>query len=627
MKSASGRPYRRVPQACDNCRRKKIRCPGEKPGCSTCARLRQRCCYATDIGYDQGPGEADGHVADRLAQLEEKLGILMDRVERSPKQEASPFSDSSRRGSTLSSSPAITEPSVASTAIPLPSDTVERALDVYFKHIHRQPLWLFDVDFTLSPDFAEELICAIIALSMSYSISDFTYADLPGPDSYSEAARKLIMLKIANGSVGIQTLQALCLLAFFNLVSGDLPLAGLNTAFAKNLIQYSILDYEPTQIRTPTREEQSRLFWSISFLDVLCGTPTLVPSAAHDIQAPQFLSFDDMTRRTSMLCPLLPQDAYGLQEDNLPGIWAYMFNIGSLWRDVRLYVFRCTEGVTKAPWQPDSDYTPLYSRLLDLEISWPASLRSEKANFADRTPQEVQENRDYWLPWLRIQVTYHALHSVLNHPFVYSFRASEQKLGINTFWAASSELALRHSTWIARLIEMARNKDLELADPFFAQAAAIAGTQHLYWANSTDAGLQASALKSLEICKTLIAEMASGWPLCQSIGEALDQFINLANPCDHKAEDQSAIMAAKVPLMWVILDIAAPQFPSFTGPKSFKASIKQDARAMHDNPKDEEMGSPLQHSSEDVKEGIIGHQSSSPSWSFSRPIYASSPSD
>lgn len=32
-------------------RRKKTRCPGEKPICSHCARLRQNCYYGDDVSY------------------------------------------------------------------------------------------------------------------------------------------------------------------------------------------------------------------------------------------------------------------------------------------------------------------------------------------------------------------------------------------------------------------------------------------------------------------------------------------------------------------------------------------------------------------------------------------------
>ncbi|KAJ5580401.1 hypothetical protein N7450_006702 [Penicillium hetheringtonii] len=40
---------KRTRQACGPCRRKKARCPGEKPVCSLCQRLGQHCTYAAQV--------------------------------------------------------------------------------------------------------------------------------------------------------------------------------------------------------------------------------------------------------------------------------------------------------------------------------------------------------------------------------------------------------------------------------------------------------------------------------------------------------------------------------------------------------------------------------------------------
>ncbi|PLB53075.1 hypothetical protein P170DRAFT_122974 [Aspergillus steynii IBT 23096] len=40
----------RARHACEPCRRKKTKCPGEKPACSFCRRLNQRCTYSRDEG-------------------------------------------------------------------------------------------------------------------------------------------------------------------------------------------------------------------------------------------------------------------------------------------------------------------------------------------------------------------------------------------------------------------------------------------------------------------------------------------------------------------------------------------------------------------------------------------------
>jgi hypothetical protein len=53
------RPAKRARQACGRCRRKKTRCPGEKPVCSFCARLAQTYTYSDSTSalvQDDGGG-------------------------------------------------------------------------------------------------------------------------------------------------------------------------------------------------------------------------------------------------------------------------------------------------------------------------------------------------------------------------------------------------------------------------------------------------------------------------------------------------------------------------------------------------------------------------------------------
>jgi hypothetical protein len=88
------------------------------------------------------------------------------------------------------------------------SVSMERALDVYFRHFHRQPIWCVDRD-TLFPydTISEELACAILALTSCF-LQELNQLH------YSNRARSLIMLRIANGTVGLSTIESLCLLSF-----------------------------------------------------------------------------------------------------------------------------------------------------------------------------------------------------------------------------------------------------------------------------------------------------------------------------------------------------------------------------------------------------------------------------
>ncbi|KAM0236222.1 hypothetical protein ACHAP5_009473 [Fusarium lateritium] len=182
MSAPRTRQYRRVAQACDNCRRKKIRCPGERPRCSACTRLRQACSFSDSRHLSEDSARTvETRMSSRLEQLEDKLDSVINRL-----------------------------------GISTSSDTVNRAIEFYFRHIHRQPLWLFDEHSLPNPDTSEGLICAILAINAIYRATEFGEDDSQSPDVYSKTARTGVMLKIAEGNVTIQSTQTLCLLAYFN---------------------------------------------------------------------------------------------------------------------------------------------------------------------------------------------------------------------------------------------------------------------------------------------------------------------------------------------------------------------------------------------------------------------------
>jgi hypothetical protein len=291
----------------------------------------------------------------------------------------------------------------------------------------------------------------------------------------------------------------------------------MHVSLTKNLLQCAGLDVGLSRERTQALEEQRRVFWSVSALNALCGLQPRVPSLIEDIHNPRYLIMDDMLKPTSTNCPLLPQESHNDYGEKALGIWAHMARSATLWGEVRSYVARCSDGTMKSPWQPDSPYTVINSHLFDMECAFPQSYRYDVAKFPDRTIEEIHEKRNFWLPWMKIQVTYHTIHALLNHPFLYSSRPSKPRPGPNAFWKTSTDLAILHSTWVARLIAVSEKKRLNLSDPFFAYAAAAAATLHLYWSRASHASVRHPAQKNLEICRSLISELAAHWPICREI--------------------------------------------------------------------------------------------------------------
>lgn len=67
--------------------------------------------------------------------------------------------------------------------------------------------------------WTEEMILSVMAIVTERRPDAFTRSDLPSAEVFADAARSLLMLKLANGSVTVKILQALCLLSFYNYIS------------------------------------------------------------------------------------------------------------------------------------------------------------------------------------------------------------------------------------------------------------------------------------------------------------------------------------------------------------------------------------------------------------------------
>jgi len=101
-----------------------------------------------------------------------------------------------------------------------PQDIVVESFGLYLRYCHKQPLWLFDEEDLLKPEAcSQEVIFGILALALRYSENPFFDGRAHKMcREYAEAARGLIMLRIAQGSVQLSTIQCLCLVALANFI-------------------------------------------------------------------------------------------------------------------------------------------------------------------------------------------------------------------------------------------------------------------------------------------------------------------------------------------------------------------------------------------------------------------------
>lgn len=238
----------------------------------------------------------------------------------------------------------------------------------------------------------------------------------------------------------------------------------------------------------------------------------------QDIRRPIYMTLSTGSpREMGTKPPQLPQETgcFSSRGD----IWVYMVQLGCLWSEVQQYVSHCSIGDATPPWSVKSGYSILGAHLMDIETNFPTQHRWDSVKFWEQPKEDLHSERWYWSPWVYLQFTYHAIHSVLNHPFIYSWRPQQSaQLAVpNTFWKTSSELALIHSTWTVRLIEMITEKDYLLSDPFLAHTVSIAATIHIYYCRAADPAIRESAQRAVEICTKFLGDLAKKWPRCQTM--------------------------------------------------------------------------------------------------------------
>jgi hypothetical protein len=435
---------------------------------------------------------------------------------------------------------------------------------LYFKYCHRQPIWCFERDevgeFAAMP---EELACSILALTSRFS-QKRDHLQL-----YGNNAKTLVMLRIANGTVDLTTIESLCLLSYSSFMDGNVHLGQFHLGLSLQLCRSAMLDIQSEySMHDPSSERKKRLFWSLQLLEQAYGRQDGLLSISTDIWRPSYTPIPN-NETTPMLhpkAPPLPHDELGTTNVDESGIWNTSVHLGWVWSQVRKYVSDCSRNILKEPWRHDSMYARVLSDFMETENRIPMCHRYDSVKFYERKLEELKHNRDYWAPWLKEQFAYHVIPTVLNHPFLYIVAAQHNpNLGIpNTFWRRSSEQALLHATWIVRMIDMVIDKRVQLVDPFFGHVAAIAATIHLYYCCAAAARLKHKSNTDFAKCRRFLKSFIPFSAACEALDRDLDNMTRIA--AGSESIDVEDWMPSKiylsVPLMWRIL-----QFNSTTDPQ------------------------------------------------------------
>ncbi|KAF5008247.1 hypothetical protein FDECE_5483 [Fusarium decemcellulare] len=425
----------------------------------------------------------------------------------------------------------------------IPQATVSKAVDLYFELCHRQPIWCFErQDLEQMSEIPEELL---------YSILELTARFLPdrGPQTYGDTARGCIMQRVATGTVQLETIESLCLMSYSSFIDGNLDLGQFYLGLGFQLCRSAKMDrlLEPAAEGSSSTERRRRVFWSLQSLEAFHSEQDGILGPSPDVWRPFYVS--------NTTDAGFPRDSTPSTSSEM-GIWTAAAHFGWAWSKVRQYVSEGSHNRLKEPWRLDSTCAKALADTTDIENKIPWSHRYESAKFHERQPEELKANRDYWIPWLKLQFTWHSILMVLNHPFLY-IMASQHNANLaipNTFWRKSSERVLLHATWIVRLIDMISEKEVQLVDPFFGHAAAIAATVHLYFCCAADPRLKQKSKADFGRCKKFVRNWESFSPACASLAQCLDDMTRIASGTEPTGDDwELNKIYLSIPLMWGVL--------------------------------------------------------------------------
>lgn len=588
----SSKTRKRVREACENCRRKKGRCPGEKPTCSLCARLGQICVYAGDIcdssllegARDRSESEVEQHSnsasrSDEVARLSERrFQSLDDKVSEVLDQVRS----LARHQQSYQSSLPLQAIDSTNDFDFLPSnEALRKAAGLYLKYCQCQPLPLFaPAKFEVNITSREPELCLAITATASRFSKEAVF-DTTAHATFETQYRRtvsMVMSRIDDGKVELATLQTLCLLTCIAYNEGHIQKAGAYLVLLLELARSSRLEIYAHQ-SVSRFEEHTRCLWSIIMLQYLCGGLGLM-----SIQIDTKILVYPAKEASNDLATVNKQNSSTAQEsDKDLGIVAYAIQMTEAWYRVRHYVHHRGKLDKQPPWSGQSLYSEIMSRQMELESQMPHKHRFDPSGFADHPISVLSTNRPYWAPWLYLQLIYHSIVCTLNHPLLLSnhlrrFRVNQIP---ELFLQHIGDMINSHTDWFIHLLDIAAKKQFELSDPFLGRCIAIIATIFLQQSYTEDQEIRADKRNKYQICLDQVLSLGKLWPHVQKIAIDLQRFEATVSKAFQNSSTNSPHLSSYVDMaaFWRIMDSHSAS-TSPEGAKSiFGPSLRLQAKA------------------------------------------------
>ncbi|KAH9884454.1 zinc finger transcription factor 1 [Xylariomycetidae sp. FL2044] len=559
LKTKAGKERKRLPLACIACRRKKIRCSGEKPACKHCLRSRIPCVYKVTTRKAAPRTDYMAMLDKRLKRMEDRILKIIPKSEqdtsaanvvRGVVKPAIPGSLTTNKQTTKkraadeafgaeldhwarggskakldgSSKPTSLQVQEAeeskllyegADALP-PKDLQEHLADIFFENIYGQAYHLLH-----KPSYMRKLqagtLPPVLVLSFSMTNNFLRGEEWAGP------ARDIVIRRYEWPNITILTCLLLLGLHEFGTCHGGRSWAlggqAIRMAFALQL--HKDLEYDPmrphpnTQLSFIDREIRRRTMWACFLMDRFnsSGTdrPMFVKEDTVKIQLPikEKLFQLDMPGPTEDLLGEVPHpvpiDEGQLSDakDNM-GVAAYMVRTIALWGKIINFLNQGGKDVDeRSMWDDGSRYSRLIKQAEDFADGLPDGLKYSAENLHLHKTEGMANQ----FLFLHISIQQNIL---FMNRFAVSTPGGFSQAGSKAFAAAN------------RISELLRDAEqYMIAGPFVGYCAFLSSTVHIFGIFSGNSAVETAAKKNLATNVKFLSKMKRYWGMFHFMAENL----------------------------------------------------------------------------------------------------------
>ncbi|KAM5360534.1 hypothetical protein ACJA88_014805 [Fusarium oxysporum] len=568
-------------QACEPCRARKTKCTAERPACSCCTRIGRTCRYRSRVAR---PSNASNKKAKKATSLRDKFQDLESQVQniydllqnapndgsalpsQAPEPEQESIIESAEAQQDVFDADEVNipdqDPSIPSTFAPIDPDVPLEALadvvDIYCRMIHLQPLPLFRpnelLDYLRSS--TRHLLYSFLALGLSLKAQ---IAHLPTRsdliENYARCARDEVQDLASQGIARLQVVQSLCLLALSDILICKPYQAQMTIGTASRLEACRLAANDA--FSEPVNTDLSlRCSWSVYILERVFSPRFCVSD--EEIPGPDFPQSAHIPPPSSSSgSEDYPSDLYNPYTSSVDhGVTAYYIRMVSNWGHISLWLHHIQYAKPESPWLPGSKYAQLIARVYECDSQLPAGHLLRNVAFSKRSPTEVLQQREYWIPWVLMQVQCHAYLSILNHPFIHlvAVRNCSKGLQSGIFLQHTIDAARFHSNWVFHFLRLCDEHQLELRDPFIGHLVAAVATIPWLLQFVEDKQVSQKAAHDVTWCSMYLSRISQTWPYIYQKLEMIQSLQLIAEYHGQNVHDNGRGVTFPPRLLWELLD-------------------------------------------------------------------------